>query len=377
MLEANLARFVLPSDLKLVNIKRHKGGYLWEVEKVRQAFEICPKCASPSNVQSGRCSVTVKDEPLREEKLWLKIHKHRYFCKSCRKTFTEPVSIVWPRRRTTQRLRKAITKDSIHFTDLSRVRDLYQVSTGLIYKVYYEQLDVKLRERRGASWPSVLGIDEHFFRRMKGFTEFVTVFTDLKKRELFEVALSKRGKDLMKQLESIPGRENVKVVVIDLSSGYRSFAKKMFPNAIIVADKFHVVKLPGPALMSAGRKIHGHKQELKTRRQLLRSRKSLDYFERSDIDRYLANHSTLDVLYRAKERLHEFYRIKGMDRALKALNKLITDFKSSSHEAVQKLGKTLKSWRNEIVVYFEKRYTNAFTETMNRVGKLVQRRGHG
>lgn len=377
MLEANLARFVLPRDLKLINIKRFRGGYLWEVEKVRQAFEICPKCASPSQVKAGKCFSVVKDEPLRDERLWLKIQKHRYFCKPCRKTFTEPVSIVWPRRRTTQRLRKAIAKDSGKMMDLARVRDLYGVSSGLVYKVYYEQLEVKLRERQGARWPSVLGIDEHFFRRVNGFTQFVTVFTDLKRRELFEMGFSKQGKELTRQLYQIPGREEVKVVVIDLSSGYRSFVKKMFPNAVIVADKFHVLKLLSPAIMREGKKIHGHRQELKTRRKLLRSRKKLDYFERSEIDFYLTKHESLDEVYRAKERLHELYRVKGMDKAFRVLNKLIAEFKGSSNEALNKLGKTLRSWRSEIVCYFEKRYTNGFTETMNRVGKLVQRRGHG
>ena len=48
MLEANLARFVLPSDLQLLDIKPFRGGYKWVVEKVRQVFEICPKCATPS-----------------------------------------------------------------------------------------------------------------------------------------------------------------------------------------------------------------------------------------------------------------------------------------------------------------------------------------
>src|SRR4051794_872562 len=105
MLEANLARFVLPDDLKLIAIHRCTTHYVWEVEKVRQSFEVCPRCAQPSSTLAGRCVVTVKDEPIRGERLHLQIHKHRYFCKPCRKPFTEPVSIVWPRRRTTQRLR--------------------------------------------------------------------------------------------------------------------------------------------------------------------------------------------------------------------------------------------------------------------------------
>ena len=84
----------LPKELKLLSTKRFKQGYIWNVEKIRQAFEICPKCATASNTRSGRVSVTIRDEPMRGEGLWLKIHKHRYYCKTCKKPFTESVSGV-------------------------------------------------------------------------------------------------------------------------------------------------------------------------------------------------------------------------------------------------------------------------------------------
>ena len=42
---------------------------------------------------------------------------------------------------------------------------------------------------------------------------------------------------------SYKGREKVKVVCMDLSSGYRSIVRRCFPNAKIVADRFHVIRL--------------------------------------------------------------------------------------------------------------------------------------
>ncbi|MFN3698043.1 MAG: transposase [Pseudobdellovibrio sp.] len=66
------------------------------------------------------------------------------------------------------------------------------------------------------SWPTVLGIDEHFFSRRNGYTEFTTLFCDLKKRRLFEMCLGKDKKSIVEQVKHIPGRENVKVVVIDM-----------------------------------------------------------------------------------------------------------------------------------------------------------------
>ncbi|WP_417276403.1 transposase [Castellaniella sp.] len=41
----------------------------------------------------------------------------------------------------------------------------------------------------------------------------------------------------------MPGKENVRVIVMDLSETYRAIARKYFPNALIVADRFHVVRM--------------------------------------------------------------------------------------------------------------------------------------
>lgn len=377
MLEKSLTHFVLPKDLKLIKIQRSKYGNTWVVEKVRQKFEVCPKCATPSTTMAGRCTSKVREQGLRDEVLHLLIHKHRYFCKSCKKTFTEPVSIVWPRRRTTQRFRKDLAKRCHNYCNLSRVRKEFRVSSGLMYQIYYEQISTKLNEFKGQSWPKHLGIDEHFFSRRKGFREFVTVFTDLKKRRLFDVSHGRSNKLLIEQIKNIPGRKNVKVVAIDMSGTYRSLVRKLFPNAMIVSDKFHVLRLLNPAIMSAGKKVHGHRQELKTRRKLLNSRIKLDYWQRSEIDFYLKDKPELNELYRFKEQMFELYRTKGWDRARKKINKMIEKMNASSLPAIQKLGRTFKKWTNEILFYFDRPLTNAFTEAMNNTGKLVQKQGYG
>lgn len=59
----------------------------------------------------------------------------------------------------------------------------------------------------------------------------------------------KDAKSIFEAVEHYPGRENVKVVVIDLSNGYLSIVRKLFPSAKIVADKFHALRLLSPAMM--------------------------------------------------------------------------------------------------------------------------------
>lgn len=368
---------LLHEELEFIQSKKYRNGYVWEVRKKRAECEICPKCATPSKTWYGKATSLVRDQALRSRPIWLKIHKHRYYCKSCRKPFTEPVPGVLPRRKTTQGFRKTVLKSSQLFVNLSSVQKELRISSGLVHKIFYEQAEIKLRERKGIQWPKKIGIDEHFFSRSRGFTEFVTVFTNLNKGKLFEMARGKDKKGLMEQVQNIPGRENVRIVAIDLSRGYRSLVKELFPNAVIVADKFHVVRLLMPELIKQRRAIHGHRQDLKTRRLLLKSRVKLEYSVRCDLDRYLKTYPQLKPLYDAKEKVNQLYRTKGLKRARIALQRTIEFLMATEIPAVQKTARTLRKWSDQILAYFEYRVTNAVTEAINGRAKSLQRRACG
>jgi transposase len=86
----------------------------------------------------------------------------------------------------------------------------------------------------------VLGIDEHFFSRKKGYA---TTLVDLKNHKVFDVVLGRSEPSLRQYLSRLPGRELVQIVVMDLSETYRNIVQKYFPNAKIVADRFHVIRL--------------------------------------------------------------------------------------------------------------------------------------
>ena len=377
MLKENLTKHLFSDELIFVKSYAFKRGFAWELTKKDRGGEPCPKCGVLSRSKSGRCLVTVRDEPLRERPLYLRIRKNRYMCRSCRKPFTETAPGVYPKRRTTQRFRKTISDACVNFVSLQRVRQKYRCSSALVYNVFYEQLEIKLREKKNKKWPEVVCVDEHFFSRRKGFTEYVTMFADLNKRSLYEVALGKDKKSLWNQLAHIQGRMDVKYVVMDMSSTYKSFVREFFPQAQIVADKFHVLRLMSPSIIKHRREIHGHRKDLWVRRRLLMNRKKLDYFVRSEIDFYLKQHGSLNELYRTKERLHELYRTKGIDRARKGYEQLLKKIENSQLEEVQRLRKTLINWKNEILNYFKTGFTNGLVEAFNNTGKLVQKQAYG
>ncbi len=224
----------------------------------------------------------------------------------------------------------------------------------------------------------MVDLDEHFFRReRKGFASFVTMVVDQKNHRLFELIEGKRGEDLRQGLEHIPGREHVKTVVCDLADPYKSIAKSFFPNAHVVADKFHVLRLLHPAINRYRKAAIGERRDLPARKLLLKNGHKLDGFTRRAILRWLQRYPELLELYQTKEAMHRLYRTRGVKRARKALIKLTDKLAQSSLPELKTLRRTLLSWGTEILNYFIHRRTNGITEGFNGKAKLVKRRAYG
>ena len=84
---------------------------------------------------------------------------------------------------------------------------------------------------------------------------FATTFCDLKKRRVFDVAPGHSNAALSPYLSDLAGKSRVRVICMDLSESYRSIARTWFPHALIVADRFHVVRLALHRLMKTCRSI--------------------------------------------------------------------------------------------------------------------------
>lgn len=178
-------------------------------------------------------------------------------------------------------------------------------------------------------------------------------------------------------IEHIPGRENVTHVGIDMDDGFKNFVLDFFPNAKIVVDKFHVLRLIQPAIRKYRKEVTGDKRSNPIRHLLLKNRKKLKVYQRKAVNRFCRQHSKVAEVYRYKERLSGFYRIKGFKTAKRIFTKLTDDMAKSKLPEVQRLRKTLMKWREEILRYFKTGLTNARVEGFNRKCKLIQRKAYG
>lgn len=254
----NLIESLSLPEVKIVH-QRSSNRYQLQWEAVKDSeFEVCPKCATPSRFVHDRRRVKIKDSPIRDKKVILHIEKRRFYCKTCKRPFTEPIGGIKKGHRTTERLARDVLHKSERFVTLKGVEKNCGVSSGYVFRAVYRMLELKRKMHNQYPWPSTIGLDEHSFRKNRGHTEFVSVFIDFKNHRVFEMVDGKSEEVLRENLEHIPGRENVKNVVIDMCEAFRNFVKNNFINARLTIDKFHVLRLISKPFSRCRREKIGH-----------------------------------------------------------------------------------------------------------------------
>ena len=380
MSESKLTKFLLLPKLKLINFNhRATTKTITYTCQTTSSSSICPHCDTLCQTVHDRRTVSILDAPHLDKTKVLKITKKRFRCPKCKKVHTESINGINKRARISQRMQKHILFSCHNFANLKSVQKHTKVGSKTLYKRHYNQLELEWRKRKNNPWPTTIGIDEHSFCRNKqfGHKEFATIIVDYNNERVKELVPGRTSAQVQASLRYIPGRHHVKNVAMDLSTTYRSFAKDFFPNAKIIADKFHVLRLLNTSLNKYRKQITGHKKGLRIRKLLLMNSKKMDYFIKQEFEQWLLDHPKLREIYYAKETLFKLYRCKGRKMAKRVLIKFIDQLALSKLKELKTLRRTLMSWKEEILNYFENRITNARTEGYNNVCKQLQKRAYG
>ncbi len=384
MLEHQLSKFLSLPEVKISG-KMNRDHHVIEFNALKTSpFEVCPKCATKSYKVYDHVKVRIKDTPIRDKMVYLIIKKRRFQCPNCKSVFREPVQGIKKGFKSTRRFRTHIQWCASNFSDLKRVMDKCRSSSSLVYKAYYEQLELEVKKMQ-YPWPKTIGIDEHSFVRNSKYhhKEFATIIVDYNNNRVREACLGRSVDELENsRIMDVKDRRNVKNVVMDMSSPYKKFVRKHFPNALITSDKFHVIKLFNEALNRTRIEVMKHPIFAKTRRNpmrslYLRNRSRLKMEQRFIVDDINSLFPELGEIYTFKESMLSLYNTKGQKRARKSFTKLTDAMALSDNKVVQSLRKTLMKWRQEILNYFRTKITNGKTEGYNRKAKLIQRKAYG
>ena len=370
---------ILLPDLKILKIEKISASHRKFICEKTTEWEVCRKCPTKSYSVHDRRNVLIKDQKLKNKNITLQIRKRRFRCPNCKSVFTESVQGIKVGYRTTENYRGQLLHDFKRYHCTTDVAYQNRCSSTLVTQVVNQRLELELRKTMNTPWGKTVLIDEHGFKKSKKSArkQMVTAFVDNNRKCLRELAPSKYHDDLKKTIEHIPGRENVSHVVIDMDDQFKLFATNFFINAKIVVDKFHVIRLIHPAIRKYRKEVTGDKRSNPIRLLLLKNRERLEPYQRRAVSRFCRENPKVGEVYRFKERLSNFYRIKGKKQARRVLIKILDDMARSKLPEIKTLRRTLLKWINEILRYFETGLTNARVEGFNRKCKLIQRMAYG
>jgi len=176
---------------------------------------------------------------------------------------------------------------------------------------------------------------------------------------------------------------SVQVVTMDMWEPYRDAVYQTLPNAKIVIDKFHVVKMANDALNTLRKSFKNRlgkkkNKSLKQERYLLLKREH-DLKPLPDIafrDAWFNEIPELKVAYDLKESLFKIYDASTKSEAKMLYNKWKASIPDDMSE-FREVAKTIDNWYTEIFNYFDYKVTNAFVEGINSTIRAIESQGRG
>jgi transposase len=196
--------------------------------------------------------------------------------------------------------------------------------------------------------------------------------------------LKDRDKPLMTNyLMKIKDRHKITRVAIDMWKPYKDAVYACLSNATVVIDKFHVVRMANSCLDTIRKGIREDLTKAQRRGLmhdrflLLRRAHNLDPFQQLTLETWTKNFPALGEAYQAKEAFFAIYDAKSLADAKSAYLAWKSGLTSGITDAFKPLTTAMGNWETEVLNYFEHPVTNAYTECLNGLTRVIDRSGRG
>lgn len=361
-------------NLRTVNVQEVDDLYRVET-KGSVVPTTCPTCAS-ALYRHGSQRQTYMDTPMHGKQVLIEVDRKRYRCKVCGKTLFEPLPAIDSKRLATRRLVQHIERHCLRKTFAELAREV-GVDDKTIRNVFDDYV-ARLKQTAVFETPEILGIDE-----LKIIGQYRAMITNVEKLALFDMLPTRNKADLIAYFKTMPGKDKVRILTMDLWNVYRQVAQDQFPGRMVVADRFHVVRMANDSIekvRKAIRKGLETKDRLKLKDDrfvLLAREKNLSDKERAKLEKWTEMYPVLGAAYKAKEAFHDIYTHRSKDDAQKAAQGWLDSMDKDVAWAFRETMGALQSWWTEIFNHYDFPTSNAYTESINNIAKGMNRMGRG
>ena len=315
----------------------------------------------------------------------LRLDKQRFYCKNCNRTFIASTSIV--------DFHKQISNDTnlnikLELMQKGAEKDIARrnnVSNNHVNRILDSISEDKLVKNNGFL-PEVLGIDE--FKATKDTkSKMALIIVDQVRANIFDINNSRLSKDIESYFNMYPKKERdkVKFITIDLYKPYYKLLKKIFRNAILIPDRFHIDIQVRDALDHTRiklcvksnpnyRKLKKYWKLILKNEDELSNKKHYSKCFRKDVSQV----DIVTYLINTNEELYNTYQIyQGIIKAIDTRDKdkflnIIHHHPKDISKYMKKALRTFRNMEKYIVNALDYEYSNGITEGMNNLIKQIK-----
>ena len=271
---------------------------------------ICPHCGNPTSRIKDYRVQKIKDLSILGKPFKIHLKKRRYICKHCNCSFTESNPLVHRYQHFTNRFYAQAYREFQSIQSFKSIAKRIGVSSTSVIR-WFDKISHGLPKL-----PECFSIDE--FKGNADNEKFQCNISAPLNHKIIDILPSRRIDKLLEHFRRYPISErlNVKKVVMDMSSLFKSATNILFPNAKIILDKFHVIRVVSWSMEAVRKRIQKqfHKERRKwfkrSKNILLKPRYKLSIEDGLVLDRILNSSLELEKAYVLKEKFYDIFKEK-------------------------------------------------------------------
>ena len=208
----------------------------------------CPKCGCVYDIEHDsiikygfKKNCKIKIDKVSGFKALLLLDKQRFYCKDCHSTFIATTNLVDFHKQISNNTRLSITLDLMRKGSEKDIAYRNNVSSSSVNRILNEISKDTIVKNKG-HLPSVLGIDE--FKATKDtISKMAFIIINQDSKNIFDINNSRLSLDIEHYFKNYSRKERNKVnfITMDLYKPYYKLMSKLFKNAILIPDRFHIV----------------------------------------------------------------------------------------------------------------------------------------
>jgi transposase len=300
----------------------------------------------------------------------------RVVCKKCGAIRQVTVPFLEGQRSYTKALARYVFSMS-QLIPLRYVADLCGLSWDTVKQIHKEKLKRKFRRIKLKNVRQI-AIDEVCIGRPR---KFITIVLDLETGQVLHIGRGKGAgalKEFWKRLKR--SKAKIQAVSTDMASGYMSAVENHLPEAVLVIDRFHLVKYMNDKLTTLRRQLAREAEEsekellkgtrwlLVTGRKRLEDEKNPREADLIALDKALEANEPLYIAYYLKEELVALWSKDSKEEAKKYLDSWLTKAEKSGVAILEKVAEWLTRVKSNILNWFDYQISSGKLEAFN--GKI-------